>query len=103
MKGWVHLVGFLALVTASAPLTAAVQASAYPARPHLVGEMFRTVTGAQTVHGPYKGSGPAVVDLAAGNVRIMFDAPPSLYAQIKAAPSRAPFRRLGRPRSMPAS
>ena len=52
--------------------------------PHLVGEMFRTATGAQIVHVPYKGSGPAVVDLAAGNVQIMFDAPPSLYGQIKA-------------------
>ena len=52
--------------------------------PHLVGEMFRTMTGAQIVHVPYKGSGPAVIDLAAGNVQMMFDAPPSLYGQIKA-------------------
>jgi tripartite-type tricarboxylate transporter receptor subunit TctC len=52
--------------------------------PHLVGELFRTTTGAQIVHVPYKGSGPAVVDLAAGNVQIMFDAPPSLFGQIKA-------------------
>lgn len=52
--------------------------------PHLVGELFRTVTGAPIVHVPYKGSGPAVVDLAGGNVQIMFDAPPSLYGQIKA-------------------
>ena len=51
--------------------------------PHLVGEMFRTATGAQIVHVPYKGSGPAVIDLAGGNVQIMFDAPPSLYGQIK--------------------
>jgi tripartite-type tricarboxylate transporter receptor subunit TctC len=52
--------------------------------PHLAGELFRSVTGAEIVHVPYKGSGPAVVDLAAGNVQIMFDAPPSLYGQIKA-------------------
>ena len=52
--------------------------------PHLVGEMFRTATGAPIVHVPYKGSGPAVVDLAGGNVQIMFDAPPALYGQIKA-------------------
>lgn len=52
--------------------------------PHLVGELFQTVTGAPIVHVPYKGSGPAVVDLAGGNVQIMFDAPPSLYGQIKA-------------------
>ena len=52
--------------------------------PHLVGEMFKTATGAPIVHVPYKGSGPAVIDLAGGNVQIMFDAPPSLYGQIKA-------------------
>ena len=39
---------------------------------------------APIVHVPYKGSGPAVVDLAADNVQIMFDAPASLYGQIKA-------------------
>jgi tripartite-type tricarboxylate transporter receptor subunit TctC len=52
--------------------------------PHLVGELFRARTGAPITHVPYKGSGPAVVDLAAGNVQIMFDAVPSLFAQIKA-------------------
>ena len=52
--------------------------------PHLVGELFRTMTGALITHVPYKGSGPAVVDLAAGQVQIMFDAVPSLYGQIKA-------------------
>jgi tripartite-type tricarboxylate transporter receptor subunit TctC len=52
--------------------------------PHLFGEMFRTATGAPIVHVPYKGSGPAVIDLAGGNVQIMFDAPPALYGQIKA-------------------
>jgi tripartite-type tricarboxylate transporter receptor subunit TctC len=52
--------------------------------PHLVGELFKTKTGARIVHVPYKGSGPAVIDLAAGNVQMMFDAPPSLYGQIKA-------------------
>ena len=52
--------------------------------PHLVGELFRAKTGAEITHVPYKGSGPAVVDLAAGQVQIMFDAVPSLYGQIKA-------------------
>lgn len=52
--------------------------------PHLVGEMFRSVTGAQIVHVPYKGSAPAVIDMLAGTIQIMFDAPPSLYSQLKA-------------------
>ncbi len=51
--------------------------------PHLVGELFRSRTGAEITHVPYKGSGPAVVDLAAGQVQIMFDAVPSLFGQIK--------------------
>jgi tripartite-type tricarboxylate transporter receptor subunit TctC len=52
--------------------------------PHLMGEAFKSAAGAPIVHVPYKGSGPAVIDLAGGNVQIMFDAPPSLYGQIKA-------------------
>ncbi|HKA46314.1 MAG TPA: tripartite tricarboxylate transporter substrate binding protein [Burkholderiales bacterium] len=52
--------------------------------PHLVGELFKARTGAPITHVPYKGSGPAVVDLAAGNVQVMFDAVPALIGQIKA-------------------
>lgn len=42
--------------------------------PHLVGELFKLVTGIPSVHIPYKGSGTAAPDLAAGNVQFMFDA-----------------------------
>lgn len=52
--------------------------------PHLVGEMFKAATGAPIVHVPYKGSGPGVVDLAAGNVQLGFDSLPSVLGQIKA-------------------
>jgi tripartite-type tricarboxylate transporter receptor subunit TctC len=68
----------------SKPNTLHFASSSSGSLPHLVGEMFRTNTGAPIVHVPYKGSGPAVVDLAAGNVQVMFDAPPALYGQIKA-------------------
>ena len=47
--------------------------------PHLVGEIFTTATGAPIVHVPYKGSGPGVVDLAAGNVQLGFDSLPSIF------------------------
>jgi len=52
-------------------------------QPHLLGEMFRSVTGANIVHVPYKGSAPAVTDLLAGQVQMMFDAPTTLGPHIK--------------------
>ena len=46
--------------------------------PHLAGELFKTLTATDLLHVPYRGSGPAVVDLIAGRIAIMFDAAPSL-------------------------
>jgi tripartite-type tricarboxylate transporter receptor subunit TctC len=43
--------------------------------PHLAGELFRMRTGAQFLHVPYKGGGPALVDLLAGQVHMMFATP----------------------------
>ena len=40
---------------------------------HLAGEYFKTLTGVDMVHVPYKGSGPALVDLVAGQIDLMFD------------------------------
>jgi tripartite-type tricarboxylate transporter receptor subunit TctC len=51
--------------------------------PHLVGEMFKAATGSPIVHVPYKGSGPGVVDLAAGNVQLAFDSLPSIYPHVQ--------------------
>jgi tripartite-type tricarboxylate transporter receptor subunit TctC len=42
--------------------------------PHLVGELFKSVTGAPIQHVPYKGSAPGAADVAAGQVQLMFDA-----------------------------
>ncbi|MFL5050736.1 MAG: Bug family tripartite tricarboxylate transporter substrate binding protein [Xanthobacteraceae bacterium] len=52
--------------------------------PHLAGELFRRVTGTDLLHVPYRGSGPAVIDLVAGRIAIMFDAVPSLLPFITA-------------------
>jgi tripartite-type tricarboxylate transporter receptor subunit TctC len=51
--------------------------------PHLLGELFKMVTGAPITHVPYKGSGPAVIDLAGGQLHAMLDGLPSLIGQIK--------------------
>jgi tripartite-type tricarboxylate transporter receptor subunit TctC len=50
--------------------------------PHLAGELFKRVTGTDLLHVPYRGSGPAVIDVVAGRVAIMFDAVPSLLPSI---------------------
>jgi tripartite-type tricarboxylate transporter receptor subunit TctC len=52
--------------------------------PHLAGELFKTITGTNLLHVPYRGSGPAVLDVVAGRIAIMFDAVPSLLPFILA-------------------
>jgi len=44
---------------------------------HLAGEMFRQVAGLDMVHVPYRGAAPAIQDLIAGNVQVMFDSVPA--------------------------
>src|SRR5690554_2984589 len=51
---------------------------------HLFGEAFRQSTGADIVHVPYKGSGPAVTDAVGGQIEVLFDNLPSSMAQIQA-------------------
>jgi tripartite-type tricarboxylate transporter receptor subunit TctC len=43
--------------------------------PHLAGLLFRTTTGAPLVHIPYRGGAPAVKDLLAGQIQLMFAGP----------------------------
>jgi tripartite-type tricarboxylate transporter receptor subunit TctC len=56
---------------------------------HLSGELFRTMTGVQMTHVPYKGSAPALTDLVGGQVQLMFDNLPSSLQFIKAGKLRA--------------
>lgn len=56
---------------------------------HLSAELFKTLTGTFMLHLPYRGSGPALIDLIAGNVDLMFDNLPSAMPHIKAGKLKA--------------
>ena len=55
---------------------------------HLAGQLFKSMTGLDLVHVPYKGSTPAVTDMLAGNVQLMFDVTPTALPQIRAGKLR---------------
>src|SRR5262245_35050566 len=57
--------------------------------PHLAGELFKIATGIDVLHVPYRGSAPAVTDLIAGQVQMMFDGLPSSIEHIKGGQLRA--------------
>ena len=52
-------------------------------------ELFKAMTKTDIVHVPYKGSAPAVTDLLAGQVNILFDNTPNVLPQIRAGKLRA--------------
>ncbi|MDB5592533.1 tripartite tricarboxylate transporter substrate binding protein [Enterovirga sp.] len=56
---------------------------------HLIGEMFKLKTGTNLVHVPYRGSAPAVTDLMAGQVQVMFDTVTSGLPQVREGNIRA--------------
>jgi tripartite-type tricarboxylate transporter receptor subunit TctC len=56
---------------------------------HLAGELFKLRTGVDMPHVPYRGSGPALNDLMAGQIMIMFETPASSVSFIRAGKIRA--------------
>ncbi|MBV7486740.1 tripartite tricarboxylate transporter substrate binding protein [Bordetella sp. BOR01] len=56
---------------------------------HLSAEMFKKATGIDMLHVPYKGSGPAVVALLAGEVSLMFDSISTSLPQVQAGKLKA--------------
>ena len=56
---------------------------------HLAGELFKSMTGTFMVHIPYRGSGPALIDLMGGSMDVMFDNLPSALPHIKSGRLKA--------------
>ena len=56
---------------------------------HLSGEYFKSVTGAQLLHVPYKGGGPAMTDLMGGQVPMLFSSLGPSVGAVKAGKIRA--------------
>jgi tripartite-type tricarboxylate transporter receptor subunit TctC len=55
---------------------------------HMSGELFKMLTGINMVHVPYRGGAPAITDLIAGQVHVMFDNVPTSAEHIKAGKLR---------------
>lgn len=56
---------------------------------HLTSEMMKQVAGIDMVHVPYKGTAPALADLASGNIQMLIDAPIGVMTQVRAGKIRA--------------
>lgn len=55
---------------------------------HLAGELFNIMAGVKTVHIPYKGAGPALTDIIAGQIEIMFSTPVSTLPHVRSGKLR---------------
>jgi tripartite-type tricarboxylate transporter receptor subunit TctC len=56
---------------------------------HLAAELFKSMTKTDMVHVPYKGGAPAMIDLIAGQVQLVFSSAPTAVPQVKAGKVRA--------------
>jgi tripartite-type tricarboxylate transporter receptor subunit TctC len=57
--------------------------------PHIAGEVFKALTAIDITHVPYKGGGPAHIDLMAGRVQVMFDTAASASPHVRSGKMRA--------------
>jgi tripartite-type tricarboxylate transporter receptor subunit TctC len=55
---------------------------------HVAGELFKMMAGVNMVHVPYRGAAPALTDLLAGQIQVLFDAVPSSIEYIRAGKLR---------------
>ncbi len=56
---------------------------------HVAGELFKTMTGVDLTHVPYRGSAPALIDVISGRVQVMFDVMTSSLPHIRSGALRA--------------
>jgi len=57
---------------------------------HMVGELFKMMTGIKMVHLPYRGAGPALIDVLSGQVEVIFATLPSSIGHIRGGKLRPP-------------
>jgi tripartite-type tricarboxylate transporter receptor subunit TctC len=56
---------------------------------HIAGEMFKMMTGTDILHVPYRGNGPAMIDLVGGRIDLMIDVMPAAYPHVESGKVRA--------------
>jgi tripartite-type tricarboxylate transporter receptor subunit TctC len=84
-----NTVAELIALAKAAPGTMNFGSSGYGSTNHLAGELFKILAGIDIVHVPYRGAAPAMNDLLAGQILILFDNMPAVRPQILAGTVRA--------------
>jgi tripartite-type tricarboxylate transporter receptor subunit TctC len=87
-KGWKTAKDLIAAAKAK-PGTINYGSAGVGTTPHLTAELFKSMAGVDIVHVPYRGTGPALVDLMAGHIQLFFDLLPNSVPQIKAGKVKA--------------
>jgi tripartite-type tricarboxylate transporter receptor subunit TctC len=73
----------------SNPGKIAVASAGIGSAPHMYWELFRSLTGVDMLHVPYRGGGPAVIDLLGGQVQVYFGTSASSIEYVRAGKLRA--------------
>jgi tripartite-type tricarboxylate transporter receptor subunit TctC len=84
-----HTVGEFVALAKAKPGQLTVASQGVGTVSHLEGELLRTMTGAEWLHVPYKGSSPALADLLGGQVNAFFDSVAASRPHVQAGRSRA--------------
>jgi tripartite-type tricarboxylate transporter receptor subunit TctC len=84
-----HSVAELISYAKSNPGKVTVASAGVGSAPHMYWELFRSRTGVDMVHVPYRGGGPAIADLLGGQVQVYFGTTAAAIAYIKAGRLRA--------------